>query len=85
VSQIFIVLQILTVMGAVVRASDIPLTNFGRQPRVYVEIAAGDVRRRTTSIKEKRDIRMSWDIKFLLYASLYPAYIPTSRGSIVQP
>lgn len=51
----------------IVEANNLSLTTFRRQPRAFVEIAAGDVRLcRTESIKQKKDGCTRWDATFVL-------------------
>jgi hypothetical protein len=55
---------------AVVQVNDLPSTIM---PKVFVEMALGDLRRRTESIKRKENAGTWRDAEFALYASIHPA------------
>jgi hypothetical protein len=68
-------LYVLTLIAvcAVIQASSLPST------KVFVEIAVGDLRRRTEGIKRKENACTWHDAKFALYAFIHPAYLSNSR------
>lgn len=61
----------LTVVSEVVQASDLPFTPI--TTKVFVEIAVGNLRRRTESIKQKENTCTRWDARLVLYASIHPS------------
>jgi len=67
---------VLTVVCAVVQASDLPFPTF--TSKVSVEIVAGDIRRHTASIKLQKNVSLRWDKEFVLYAFIhtYVVYMP---------
>ena len=56
----------LIVMSTVVQASELPfptLRTKAFRPKAYVEIIAGDIHRRTQSVKQEKKTYTRWDSK----------------------
>jgi hypothetical protein len=51
----------LTVMSAVVQATELPFPTF--RSKAYVEIIAGGIHRRSQSVKRKEETYTRWDFK----------------------
>ena len=56
----------LIVISTVVQASELPFPTFSAKafgPKAYVEIIAGDIHRRTQSVKQEQKTYTRWDFK----------------------
>ena len=59
-------IRTLTVMSAVVQASELPFPTFRSKafrPKVCVETIAGGIHRRTKSVKQEKKTYTRWDFK----------------------
>src|ERR1700733_181281 len=65
----------LSVLSAVVQASDLPSTG---KSRAYVEFVTGDLHRRTETLQQNKNASMRWEAQFILYifTQLACKYVP---------
>lgn len=60
---LYMVILPLTIISAVVKTTDLAIAF---RVKAFVEIAAGDIRRRTESLKEDKDAPRHWETPFVL-------------------